>query len=288
MPSSSSSSAQAARQALADQLREIRERAGLTGRVLAATAGWQPQKISRIEHGVRPISAADLSLWCQLCGVPAQRLEELLAERSAAAGMWTTMQRLHRAGLKHAQESVREMYQKVRHYRCYQSAVVPGLLQTADYTRAGLESVRDLLGITIDDVADAIAERMDRQRVLRRAGKRFVFVLEEPVLHYRVCDRDTHLAQLAHLAEAMRLPSVSLSILPLDAERRLRWPCEGFVMLEGPTETKVTVEAVSGYLQITAPSEIALYRREFDDLLGHAVTGERARRIIEMAAARLR
>src|ERR1700754_2197744 len=148
MPSSSSSSAQTARQALADQLREIRERAGLTARVLAASAGWQPQKISRIEHGTRPISAADLSVWCQLSGIPAQRIEELMADRSAAAGMWTTMQRLHRASLRQAQESVREIYQPVRQYRCYQSAVVPGLLQTADYTRAGLESVRELLGIT--------------------------------------------------------------------------------------------------------------------------------------------
>lgn len=40
MPSSSSSNAQQARQALADQLREIRLAAGLTGRALAAGAGW--------------------------------------------------------------------------------------------------------------------------------------------------------------------------------------------------------------------------------------------------------
>ncbi|MFD7159779.1 helix-turn-helix domain-containing protein [Kribbella sp. NPDC059898] len=287
MPSSSSSSAQAARQAIADQLREIRERAGLTGRTMAASAGWPPQKISRIEHGARSISAADLIIWCQLCAVPTQRVEELMAQRSAAAGMWTTMQRLHRAGLKQAQESVREMYRTVRHYRCYQSAVVPGLLQTADYTRAGLESVRDLLGITVDDVREAVAERMDRQRILRKPGKRFVFVVEEPVLHHRVCGRDTHLEQLAHLATAMRLPSVSVNIIPLEAERRLRWPCEGFVISEGANEAKVTVEAVSGYLQITNPSEIALYRREFDELLGQAVTGDPARRIIEMVADRL-
>jgi hypothetical protein len=40
MPSSSSSSAQQARQALADQLRDIRLAAGLSGRELAARAGW--------------------------------------------------------------------------------------------------------------------------------------------------------------------------------------------------------------------------------------------------------
>ncbi|GAB3932364.1 helix-turn-helix transcriptional regulator [Kribbella albertanoniae] len=272
---------------MADQLREFRERAGLTGRQLAAAAGWQPQKVSRIEHGVRPISAADLAEWCRVCGVPSQRVEELMAERSAAAGMWTTMQRFHRAGLKQAQESVREMYEAVRQFRCYQSAVVPGLLQTAEYTTAGLESVRDLLGLTVDDVADAVAERMDRQGILRRSGKQFVFVVEEHVLHHRVCDREAHIEQLAHLAAVMRLPAVSLNIVPLDIERRLRWPCEGFVLMDGPSGVKATVELVSGYLQITNPSETLLYRQEFDALLGRSVTGDRARRIIAAATARL-
>ena len=41
MPTSPSSSAQ---QVLADQLREIREDAGLTGRALAARAGWRPER----------------------------------------------------------------------------------------------------------------------------------------------------------------------------------------------------------------------------------------------------
>ena len=58
MPSSSSSSAQQARQALADQLRDIRLTAGLTGRDLAARAGWHGgAKVSKIEHGTRPPSA---------------------------------------------------------------------------------------------------------------------------------------------------------------------------------------------------------------------------------------
>jgi transcriptional regulator with XRE-family HTH domain len=287
MPSSASSSAQAARQALADQLRDVRERAGLTGRALAAAAGWRPQKISRIEHGVRPVSAADLMIWYRVCGVPAKRVEELLAERSAVAGMWTTMRRLHRAGLRHAQESVRIENEEVRLYRCYQPMVVPGLLQTAEYTRAALESVRDLLDLNGDDIADAVAERMSRQRVLRRPDARWVFVLEEHVLRYRVFERDAHLAQLAHLAKVMKYPSVSLGIIPLDAHRPLRWPCEGFTMMDADHSRKVVVELVSGYLQINNPSELSLYRIEFDALAGVAVHGKAARALLRDAAEAL-
>lgn len=284
MPSSASSSAQAARQALADQLREIRERAGLSGRALAAVTGWAPQKISRIEHGVRPISAADLMSWCRICHVPTARVEELLAERSAAVGMWTTMRRLHRNGLRHAQESVRTENEQVRLYRCYQPMVVPGLLQTPEYTTAALESVRDLLGLGSVDVDDAVAERMERQRVLRRPDARWVFIVEEHVLRYRVCDDDAHLAQLDHLARVMSYPTVSLGVIPLDAERPLRWPCEGFTMMDADHWRKVVVELVSGYLQITTPSELALYRAEFDALAAIAVHGKAARRLLREAA----
>jgi transcriptional regulator with XRE-family HTH domain len=134
---SPSSSAQAARKRLADQ---IRRNAKLTGDVLAERAGWSAGKIkvSRIENAARPISADDLRTWCAVCGVPSERAEELLAEQRAAEAMWTTYKRLHGAGLRVAQESVRDIYEGLRILRGYQTRGAPGLLQTADYTRRPL------------------------------------------------------------------------------------------------------------------------------------------------------
>ena len=67
MPSSSSASARQARLALADQLRDVRVAAGLTGRDLAARAGWHGgSKVSKIEHGIRPPSSDDVRTWCQV------------------------------------------------------------------------------------------------------------------------------------------------------------------------------------------------------------------------------
>jgi transcriptional regulator with XRE-family HTH domain len=58
MPSPSSASARQARLAFADQLRDVRVAAGLTGRDLAARAGWHGgSKVSKIEHGSRHTSA---------------------------------------------------------------------------------------------------------------------------------------------------------------------------------------------------------------------------------------
>lgn len=256
----------------------MREAAGLTGRQFATLAGWRDgTKVSKVEKGIRPASPADVALWCEICGATEQRKQELLAEQRAVAGMWVTYQQLNRGGLKQAQESVRARYERVRLMRTYVTKVVPGLLQTAAYTTAALEAARLEQQVEIDDVAGAVAERMDRQSVLHRSDARFVFVLEEEVLRHRTTDVATHAAQLRHLLTTMRLPAVSLGIIPWSADRTVGgpgvWPEESFIISDSAL---VTVELVSGYLSITQPEEIAAYLRAWDRLFPLAVHGARA------------
>ena len=285
MPSSSSSSAQQARQALADQLREIRLAAGLTGRALAAAAGWHGvSKVSKIEHGVRPPSSEDVRTWGRVCGTSAERVGELLAEQQAVAGMWVSYQRLNRAGLRKAQESVRPNYENARLIRGYQPRVVPGLLQTAAYTTAVLEDARDRQGVHRDDIAEAVAERTARQQVLRQASHRFMFVVEEQVLRCRSCPDDVLRGQLVHLREATRLPTVRFGIIPAGASRNGVFPREGFVMFDNDL---VSVELISGVLAVTQPHEIVMYIREFTDLASIAVRGPAARELITEALKEL-
>ncbi|MEV6862800.1 helix-turn-helix transcriptional regulator [Streptosporangium subroseum] len=284
MPSSASSSAQKARQALAAQLREIRLDAGLTGRALALAAGWHGvSKVSKIEHGVRPPSAEDIRVWCRVCGVPPKRTEELLAEQRAAAGMWTDSRRINRAGLRAAQKSVRPAFERSALIRSYQPRMIPGLLQTASYATAVLTAVHQRHRVQVDDVAEAVAERMDRQGVLHKTGHRFAFLLEEAVLRYRLYDREVLVEQLAHLERAMRLPSASLGIIPISAVRASSAhaaPVEGFTMFDSEL---VSVELVSGHLGLTQSWEIALYAERFSALAAVAVYGAHARKLIAAA-----
>ena len=90
-------------------------------------------------------------------------------------------------------------------------------------------------------MADAVAERMDRQRVLTQAGHRFEFVIEEPVLRFRFCAAGILRKQLLHLRETSRLAQVSLGIIPQHADRRRVLPREGFVMFDADL---VSVELV--------------------------------------------
>lgn len=285
MPASPSSSAQAARTRLADKLRELRIERGISGLAFARMAGWSGSSmVSLVERGRRTISADHVRLWCRICEASPQRTEELLAEQAAVAGMWVTYQQLNRGGLRHAQESVRELYEGLSLYRSYQSKVIPGLLQTEAYTAAALTMIRKEQGVEVDDVASAVAERMDRQKVLRRPNARWVFVFEEAVLRYRPYAAEVHAAQLRHLLTVMRLPKVSLGVIPMGADRRNMSPDESFNI----TDTRlVSVELVSGFLSVTEPAEVAMYGAAWERLFALAVHGDRAVALIRAALGSL-
>jgi transcriptional regulator with XRE-family HTH domain len=273
-----SSSARLARQALADRLREIRVQAGLTGRALAAVAGWHHTKVSKLEHGVTSPKAADIKRWCELCGVPDQTVE-LLHELQAADSLWLDWRRMERAGLKPAQESVRALYERTKRFRFYSSVMIPGPVQTPAYIHALLSSIRDRRGV-VDDVDEAVAERLDRQHSLFAGDHRFAIVLEEGILHYRIGGAAVLAEQLEHLLAMSRLPAMSLGVIPRNVDRSQTWPVEMFFIFD---DAQVNVELVSGFLSITQPREIAMYAKGFADLAAIAAHGRQARSLIESA-----
>ena len=283
---SSSSSAQAARQRLGGQLRDLRLAAGLTGRAFAAAAGCQASKVPQIEKGVRPASVADVRLWCRICGASAQQEQELLSEQAVAARLWIAFRDLGRAtGLNATQKMLSgDMWDRVRVFRAYQTKVIPGLLQTAGYMTAILAGVRAERGVEVDDIADALAERIGRQGYLLQRGRQFLFVIEEPVLWFRPYGPGIQREQLAHLLDVMKLPSVSLGIIPLRADRHGHRPRESFEI----TDTDlVTIEMLTGFLSLTHADEVTAYDTAWEQLYSIAVHGTKARALITDTLAAL-
>jgi transcriptional regulator with XRE-family HTH domain len=282
----SSSSAQAARQRLGGQLRDLRLAAGLSGRAFAAAAGCQPSKISQIEKAARPASVADVKLWCRVCGASPQRTQELLAEQAATARLWIAFRDLdRRTGLNATQKMLSgDMWERVRLFRAYQTKVIPGLLQTAPYMTAILTGVRQERNVEIDDVAEAVAERIARQGYLLQRDRQFAFVIEEPVLRFRPYGTGIQRDQLSHLLDVMMLPSVSLGIIPLGADRRGHRPRESFEITDSAL---VTIEMLTGFLSLTHPDEIAAYIMAWEHLFSIAVHGKPARALTTAALAAL-
>ena len=187
------------------------------------------------------------------------------------------------AGLRRAQESRRPLYERTRLFKAYCSAVVPGFLQTPDYAEALLSAITAFRG-TPDDVEEAVAARMSRNRMLRSSSHRFVLLVEESVLRYRLGDSGVMTSQLTYLLEATGLPSISLGVIPLTACPRPVWPLESFTIFD---DERVHVELLSAQVTVTAPSEITLYVRAFEKLAELAVYGPRARALVTAATEAL-
>ncbi|MEU9124366.1 helix-turn-helix transcriptional regulator [Streptomyces sp. NPDC048506] len=282
MAVSSSSSVQAARQVLADRLREICRDAGLEGKQLAAACGWHPSKVSRIATAKTAPSADDVLAWCQACSAEDQA-QDLIASLRAVEGMWVEWRRMERTGLKRAQEERLPLFKRTRWFRCYSSWLMPGLLQTHGYTEDVLRAVQRRR-VAIDDVADAVAARMDRQRVLYEGQRRFAFLMEESVLTNALGTADTQMEQLERLLTVSALPNVSVGVVPAKLGRT-RMPVEGFWIFD---KTQVNVELVSGYLTLTQPSEVSMYADAFSTMADMAVYGPKARALITAAMDSLR
>ncbi|MFE3875745.1 helix-turn-helix domain-containing protein [Kitasatospora sp. NPDC059146] len=277
MPASPSSSAQAARAALAVRLRELMLDAGIDGKELSARCGWHPSKTSRILSGKSAPSEADLRAWCTACD-SADQTGDLISSLRAVELMYLEWRRVHRTGMRQVQQESLTLHHRTAVCRAYVSNVVPGFLQTAAYATALMRSITEFQG-TPDDVAEAVAARTERGRLLHDGRHRFVILIEETVLRYRIGDAETMASQLGHLLAVMPLPSVSLGIIPFTAQRRI-WPLEAFYLFDND---QACVETLTAEVTVTQPRELADYHRAFAELAKLAVHGAAARALIAIA-----
>ncbi|MFD7013008.1 helix-turn-helix domain-containing protein [Streptomyces sp. NPDC059161] len=278
MPVSPSSAVQAAREQVAQQLRELRQDAGITGSELASRCGWSHPKTYRIENARTPPSPDDIRRWCEVCGARDQAVG-LIAQSRNAESQYVEWRRRARAGLRYLQDSYVKLYQSTEVFRIYSPTLVPGLLQTEGYARAILSSNAQLLGIP-DDAPQAATARLERSKIIHGPGRRFIMVIEEAVLEYQLGDSADMAAQLGHLLTAGALPALSLGIVPKATRNRALWPQELFHVYD---DTLVSVELVSARVSVTQPSEIALYLKAFEELRSMAVYGAEARELIVRA-----
>ncbi|WHX19841.1 helix-turn-helix transcriptional regulator [Streptomyces malaysiensis subsp. malaysiensis] len=276
MPASSSSSANQARVALAERLRELRLDAGLTGQQLATRCGWSKPKTSHIENARTSPSDVDIRAWCQACGA-SEHIPDLIAAKRQADSAYMQWRRLQRAGLKRLQEASVPLYERTRLMRFYCPSVIPGVLQTGGYAHALLGTIATFDG-SPEDITEAVNARLRRSHVMEEGEHRFALVLEETVLRYRIGDSEVMAGQLGRLLEVMSRPAVALGIVPSSADREnIMWPVEGFTIFDAEL---VRVELVSASVSVTAPSEIQQYERTFAKLTELAVYGAEARALI--------
>jgi transcriptional regulator with XRE-family HTH domain len=263
---------------LAARLRRLRKDASLTQEQMAADLGWVPSKISKIEGENQMPTAEDIERWTARCGHPedASDLLDLMEDAQTIRRQART-----RAGRRQAgqQVSMDERAKAASRIRDAEPMAIPGLLQTIGYARAIAEQVAAVYGA--GDIDAAVEARLRRQDILSDRTKEFHFVITEAALRMPPCPVPAMLGQLYHLLDVLDLGNVTLAVIPMGAELRFA-PFFGFLMLDDT----VIMEDYLGSNE-TSGEAAAVFSRIFDLLMGQAVTGDEARRLITMAAASL-
>ena len=264
---------QDARAALGERLRELRRQAGLTGRQVAEVLSWPASKVSKLENGRQQPTDADIRGWTEATG-RTDAAEALLASLHTLEEQHAEWQRLLRRGMRAHQDTVMARDARTRMFRAFEPAVIPGLLQTADYARARFAQGVGEFGL--HDVDEAVAARMRRQEILYRADKCFHLLLTEATLRYALCPAEVMLGQLDRLIALAALPTVQLGVLGFGTPCTVA-PLHGFWLFD---DDRVVVESYSAELTLAQPQEIELYARTFDALASDASYGRDARAII--------
>ncbi|MEV5244777.1 helix-turn-helix domain-containing protein [Streptomyces werraensis] len=198
------------------QLAGFREDAGLSQDQAARSVGFSGAKLSRIESGKgrRPPTETDVRALLELYGTDDYEASVLLKllQRAGEPGWW---QRYDKRLMPEWFDRLVGLQEAAATIRTFEIQYVPGLLQTADYTRAVVE--RGLPNAPASEVQRRVELRMRRAQLLfREDAPQLWAVIDESVLLRVLGDRTVMRDQLDHLARMAGRPNVTLQIVPLN------------------------------------------------------------------------
>lgn len=139
----------------------------------------------------------------------------------------------------------------------FETIIVPGLLQTGEYTRALMKKC----GYVPDaEIEDRMISRLHRHSVLfRRNPPDLVAIIDELVLHRLVGNRDIMRRQLEHLLEVAEHSNITIRVVPNDG--RTHDGIEGcFIMVRrAGLPAVVFVEGLTSGLFLEERTEVSSY-----------------------------
>jgi len=198
------------RSALAARLTALRVAAGLSGNALAKRMGIIQSRQWKIEHGELLPTEEDIRAWVRATGERQEVAAELIDLLAEARVEYQTFKAAYRKGGGGAayQEQVRAIEERSTRIGEFQVAMIPAILQTADYAREilSLPSGPAAWGSDRADLEAMIDGRLRRQEILHDPHKRIQVVLGEAALRTLVCTPETLAGQLSKL---LRSPATS-------------------------------------------------------------------------------
>lgn len=263
--------------ALGGQLRKLRESKGITREAAGDAIRGSHAKISWLELGRTGFKERDIRDLLTLYGVldTAERESFFeLARQASEPGWWHRYSDL----LPSWFSTYLGLEQAASQIRTYEAQLVPGLLQTPEYTRAMVT-----LGFDDADTERRVQVRQRRQDVLHRPEPPVVWaVIDEAVLHRPVGGREVHRAQLRYLAEMSAMPNVTVQVLPYSAGGPAAAGSSFSILRFAEPELPdiVYLEQLTSALYLERRQDLALYLSVMDQLSVQAERPDRSREIL--------
>ncbi|MFL6142433.1 MAG: helix-turn-helix domain-containing protein [Labedaea sp.] len=271
------------RRRLASELRRLREAAGLTIDEVGDKLECSASKISRIETGHVGVTPRDVRDMLELYPIDADRREALvqLAREARKKGWWHAYNEVFTGSFVGLESDASSLH-------AHQALLVPGLLQTEDYTRAVHRAIRP--DQPEEEIERRVAARIARQKLLTDPQPpEYWVVIDEAVLHRVVGGRAIMRGQLQRMIQAAELPHVTIQVLPFEsgAHAGMEGP---FLILGFPEQADpdvVYVENTTTGSYLEDPADVYRYTLMFDHLRASALNTTETRGLVEEAADRL-
>lgn len=202
---------------LGETLRQLREQAELKHdevitELQKTQSKWSRPKLSRIENREQGVKPREVEQLLDVYQVSDPEMRQWLTNLAAT--------RRENGWITDIRKYVPEQFHRfldwesaLTGYREFQTLLVPGLLQTADYARAVITGVNP--NLTEEEIERRVLARTSRQQILRRAKPPELHViLDSGLLDRPVGTARTMREQLRSLAEAAESPNVTIQVLP--------------------------------------------------------------------------
>lgn len=262
---------------LGAELRELRDRAGVNGRQLAAELDITQTTVSRYERGARTAPVDYVARVLGLFGVTGQRYDDLIEfARSASEPDLIAKPGKH----KHLLE-ISEFERSAEQVVYVAPLVIPGLLQTRSYAAAVMA------GLSVEERDLRVELRMARREVL--SGRREVTTyITEHALRDALGGTAVMLDQLRRLVDLASRRNVEIRVLP-DGLQRWTLAHEGaFVLYQFPKAAPIVhLEHYRGPAFLYEPDDVAVYTSGVATLSDLALSHDRSVKLVSALAAEM-
>ncbi|MGW5127881.1 helix-turn-helix domain-containing protein [Streptomyces sp. NPDC004069] len=264
---------------LGKRLRHLRERAGVSFEEAARAIEVTPLTVRRIEKAEVGLRIPYVKELLRTYGVPAAEIDDFatMAREANRPGWWYK----YRDVLPDWFKAYVSLESEASVIRLYEPHYVPGLLQTREYATALMRV--GFPNESKEEVARRVALRQRRQDLLAKPDGPAVWaIVDETVLRRPVGGPAVMRAQLDRLVEVLRMPKVSVQVMPysVGAHPGAFGPFHHFRFGFSELPDVVYTENLAGSVYYDRPEDVVTYLEVLDRMSVQAEPVARTRDIL--------